>query len=109
MKQRRSLKIRSHRFLRDVVVHTPIVKMIFILIVLWMVFAAALYFAEQGNMDLEEPIIEVRDSTFKRGTVGFRPGSLPNSAIDNISVTTPGRAVKVVGKLATTWASIKTQ
>ena len=48
MKQRRSLKIRSHRFLRDVLVHTPIVKMIFILIVLWMVFAAALYFAEQG-------------------------------------------------------------
>lgn len=68
-----------------------------------------LYFAEQGNMDLEEPIIEVKDSTFKRGTVGFRPGSLPNSAIDNISVTTPGRAVKVVDKLATTWASIKTQ
>jgi hypothetical protein len=67
-----------------------------------------LYFAEEGEIDLGDPIIEVKDSTYKRGTVGFRPGSLPNSAIDNIRVTTPpGKAVKTAGKLTTTWGSIK--
>lgn len=67
-----------------------------------------LYFAAEGEIDLEEPIIEVKNSTYKRGTVGFRPGSLPNSAIDNIRVTVPaGRAVKTTDKLATSWGSIK--
>ncbi len=48
MKKRRSLKVRSRRFLRDVILHTPIVKMVFTLIVLWLLFAAGLYFAELG-------------------------------------------------------------
>ena len=42
MKKSRSLKLRSRRFVRDVVLHTPIVKMIFILVVLWLLFAAGL-------------------------------------------------------------------
>lgn len=66
-----------------------------------------LYFAEEGKIDLKNPIISVMDSTYKRGTVGFRPGSLPNSAIDNIKVTAGGKAVDKAGKLTSTWASIK--
>ena len=66
-----------------------------------------LYFAEEGEIDLKDPIIEVKDSTYKRGTVGFRPGSLPNSAIDNVKVTAGGKAVNQAGKLTTTWGRIK--
>ena len=44
----RSMKMRSSKFIRDVVAHTPILKLTFLLIVLWLVFAAGLYFAERG-------------------------------------------------------------
>jgi voltage-gated potassium channel len=37
---------RLARFINDVVAHTPIVKMIILLIVLWLAFSAALYIAE---------------------------------------------------------------
>jgi voltage-gated potassium channel len=42
------LKKRSSRFVRDVVAHTPVLKMTFLLIVLWMLFSAGIYFAESG-------------------------------------------------------------
>ena len=48
MKHIKSMKLRYHRFLRDVILHTPIVKMIFILVILWLLFAAGLYHAESG-------------------------------------------------------------
>lgn len=44
----RGMKSRSSKFIRDVVAHTPILKLTFLLIVLWLVFAAGLYFAERG-------------------------------------------------------------
>lgn len=47
-KRNRNLSRRSRKFIRDVVVHTPILKMSFLLIILWMVFAAGLYFGERG-------------------------------------------------------------
>lgn len=42
------MKSRGSKFIRDVVAHTPILKLTFLLIVLWLVFAAGLYFAERG-------------------------------------------------------------
>jgi voltage-gated potassium channel len=39
---------RFNRFIKDVLVHTPIVRMILLLILLWLVFSAALYFAEKN-------------------------------------------------------------
>lgn len=43
-----SRRHRSRKFLRDVLAHTPVVKMAMLLLVLWMLFSAGLYFAEQG-------------------------------------------------------------
>jgi len=48
MKGRKSLRTRSKRFARDVLTHTPIVRMIIILVALWLLFAAGLYWAEIG-------------------------------------------------------------
>jgi voltage-gated potassium channel len=47
----KSLSRRSHKFIRDVVVHTPILKMTFLLVILWMVFAAGLYLGERDAVD----------------------------------------------------------
>ncbi len=47
-RKRRSVRSRSKRFIQDVIEHTPVVKMTFLLLVLWMLFSAGLYFAERG-------------------------------------------------------------
>ncbi len=45
-------KIQRHtrfkRFIKDISVHTPFTKMIFLLIVLWLIFSTALYMTEHG-------------------------------------------------------------
>ena len=40
---------RFYRFARDAITRTPIVKMIFLLLGLWLAFATALYFSERGE------------------------------------------------------------
>ena len=48
VKNKKSLPKRSKKFAHDVLAHTPILRLIFLLVVLWMVFSAGLYFAERG-------------------------------------------------------------
>ncbi len=47
-KKNRSLRRRSKKFIGDVVVHTPILKLTLLLVVLWLLFAAGLFYAERG-------------------------------------------------------------
>jgi voltage-gated potassium channel len=42
---------RLKRFIKDISVHTPFSKMVFLLIVLWLIFSAGVYFAERGAAD----------------------------------------------------------
>lgn len=39
---------RFRRFISDIYIHTPITKMVLLLIVLWLMFSAGMYFSEQG-------------------------------------------------------------
>lgn len=39
---------RSRKFIRDVLVHTPVLKLTVLLVVSWMLFAAGLYLGERG-------------------------------------------------------------
>ena len=39
---------RLKRFIKDISTHTPFIKMVFLLIILWLIFSAGLYFAEYG-------------------------------------------------------------
>ena len=48
IQKKKNLSSRSRRFILDVFAHTPIIKLTFLLIILWMLFAAGLYFGEQG-------------------------------------------------------------
>ena len=45
---KKALKWKSRKFIRDVVIHTPILRMTFLLIILWMLFSAGVYFGERG-------------------------------------------------------------
>ncbi len=47
-KSKKSLSKRSKKFAHDVLVYTPILRLVFLLVILWMVFAAGLYFSERG-------------------------------------------------------------
>lgn len=40
---------RFKRFIRDVVTHTPLIKMVILLIVLWLIFSAGLYLTENNT------------------------------------------------------------
>lgn len=42
---------RFRRFVKDILEHTPFIKMIVLLIILWMIFAAAMYVAERAIED----------------------------------------------------------
>lgn len=42
---------RFNRFVKDVITQTPFLKMIFLLVVLWLIFAAGLFLAERGIED----------------------------------------------------------
>ena len=46
--KKRSLKRRSRNFIREVVIHTPVIKMTVLLVVLWMIFSAGIYLGELG-------------------------------------------------------------
>lgn len=46
-RRRRSARNRSRAFLKNVLAHTPILRLAFLLVVLWMLFSAALYIAEK--------------------------------------------------------------
>lgn len=43
-----SRRARFKRFLSDVLIHTPLIQMVLLLIVLWLIFSAGLYWAEKG-------------------------------------------------------------
>ena len=45
---KKGLNWKSRKFVRDVLLHTPIIKMTFLLIILWMLFSAGVYFGERG-------------------------------------------------------------
>ena len=48
VKIKKSLNWKSRKFIHDVVTHTPILKMTFLLIILWILFSAGVYFGERG-------------------------------------------------------------
>ena len=41
-------RMRGKKFIRDVVRHTPVIKMTLLLVVLWLLFSAAMYLGERG-------------------------------------------------------------
>jgi len=45
---RKSRHVRTRKFIIDVIIHTPIIKLAMLLIVLWMLFSLGVYLGERG-------------------------------------------------------------
>ena len=48
-RRNKSLKLRSKKFIRDIVIHTPVIKLTLLLVALWMFFSASVFLGEYGT------------------------------------------------------------
>ena len=69
------------RFLNDISVHTPFTRMVLLLVILWMIFAAALYLSE---MDLEASAIDSYDKALYWGIAAFSTAGIADAPISGL-------------------------
>ena len=72
---------RFKRFIKDIVVHTPFIKMIFLLIVLWLIFSTVLYMAERG---IDGSSINSYGEALYWGVAAFSTAGIANAPISSI-------------------------
>lgn len=80
-KNKRQLR-RGRKFIRDVVAHTPILKMTILLVILWMIFAAGLYFGERGA---EGTTITSYGRALYWGVAAFSTAGIADMPVNGIS------------------------
>jgi len=78
----RSLKRRGKKFIRDVVIHTPVIKMVILLVALWMLFSAGIFFAEQGA---EGSTITSYGKALYWGIAAFSTAGIADMPINSLS------------------------
>ncbi len=71
---------RFKRFIKDIYVHTPITKMVFLLIVLWLMFSAGVHLAEQ---DAEGTSISSYGDALYWGVAAFSTAGIANTPISS--------------------------
>ena len=76
---------RFKRFIKDIYVHTPITQMVLLLIVLWLMFSAGMYFTEQG---VEGTSINSYGNALYWGVAAFS-----TAGIANLPVSSSGQIV----------------
>ena len=79
---------RFRRFLRDISVHTPFIKMVVLLTVLWLIFSAGLYLAER---DMEGTSIDSLGKAMYWGIAAFSTAGIANAPLSG--------AAQVIGGL----------
>jgi len=47
-KKNKSFHKRTHKFIQDILLHTPIIKMTLLLVISWLLFSAGIYYGEIG-------------------------------------------------------------
>lgn len=67
---------RFTRFIKDVSVHTPFIKMVLLLIVLWLIFSAGVYFAER---DLDDSSINSYGEALYWGVAAFSTAGIADA------------------------------
>ena len=82
MKIKKSLRKRSKKFILDVVIHTPIIKLTLLLIILWMLFAAGLYYAELGA---EGTSISTYGRALYWGVAAFSTAGIADMPVNGVS------------------------
>ena len=82
--RKRYLRMKGKKFIRDVVLHTPVVKMAFLLVVLWMLFSAGIYFGERG---VEGTTITSYGKALYWGVAAFSTAGIADMPANSISET----------------------
>jgi len=72
---------RFKRFAEDVFVHTPFIKMVILLVVLWMFFSAALYFSERI---IQDATINSYGNALYWGVAAFSTAGIADTPKSNI-------------------------
>jgi voltage-gated potassium channel len=70
------------RFLNDISEHTPFTKMVLLLVVLWMIFSAALYLAEMG---IETSSIDSYGKALYWGIAAFSTAGIADSPVSGLA------------------------
>ena len=73
---------RFKRFIKDISVHTPFIKMNFLLIVLWLIFSSAMYMAERG---VDGASINSYGEALYWGVAAFSTAGIANAPISSIA------------------------
>jgi len=81
-KKHQGLKRRGRKFVRDVIVHTPVLRMTFLLIFLWMLFSAGIYYAESGA---EGTTITSYGRALYWGVAAFSTAGIADMPVNGIS------------------------
>ena len=81
-KKPQGLKRRSRKFVRDVIAHTPVIQMTLLLIFLWMLFAAGIYYAERGA---EGTTITSYGRALYWGVAAFSTAGIADMPVNGIS------------------------
>ncbi len=75
-------KPRLKKFVNDIFIHTPVVRMVFLLISFWMIFSAGLYFAERG---VEGTTITSYGRALYWGIAAFSTAGIADTPVSGIS------------------------
>ena len=73
---------RFKRFLKDISIHTPFTKMVFLLILLWLMFSAGMYLAEQG---IEGTSIDSYGDALYWGLAALSTAGIADAPVSGIS------------------------
>ena len=73
---------RFKRFIKDISVHTPFIKMNFLLIVLWLIFSSAMYMAERG---VDGASINSYGEALYWGVAAFSTAGIANAPISSFA------------------------
>jgi voltage-gated potassium channel len=93
MKRKRSTRLK--RFIKDVTTHTPIVGMIFLLVLLWLAFSAVLYLAESG---VEQATIASYPDALYWGIAAFSTAGIADTPQSGLALLVGGTWI-VVGSI----------
>jgi len=85
--RKRGLRTRLSRFTSDIVSHTPIVKMVVLLIVLWLLFALGIFLGERGA---EATSITSYGRAMYWGVAAFSTAGIADTPVSAISTLLGG-------------------
>lgn len=74
---------RLKRFIKDVSIHTPFIKMVLLLIVLWLFFSAGLFLTERG---LDHTSIHSYGQALYWGVAAFSTAGIADTPVSNLGL-----------------------